>query len=199
MGQNHRPPDSLSRGRSTTSRWNGTNGLPPFSDGLSGLHDGIDRATPISCRAWISVGGPAMVARQLVVDGVLVLLEVSPVRGEARERSTADRGEPSDKVSRKVTTACDVRLSDALTRFIRCLARGSPQARWGECGEPTVPKGTRYGSEGDGWKHRSSCALAVYPTLLSAASWKRTLGGSWPCCRSGLLALVSAFILRRRR
>ncbi len=33
-----------------------------------------------------------MVALKMVVDGVLVLLEVSPVMGEARGRSAADRG-----------------------------------------------------------------------------------------------------------
>src|SRR5205085_11870569 len=35
-------------------------------------------------------------------------------------------------VSRKVTRACDVRLSDALQRLIRSLERGSPQSRWGK-------------------------------------------------------------------
>ena len=63
-GQSRRLADSLRDGRSTTSRLNGTNGLPTSSDGLSGLNYGIDRANPTSCRAWMSVGGPAMVALQ---------------------------------------------------------------------------------------------------------------------------------------
>jgi hypothetical protein len=57
----------------------------------------------------------------MVVDGALVLLKVSPVMGEARERGAADRGEPNGKVSRKVTRACAGRLSDAWTRLIRFL------------------------------------------------------------------------------
>jgi hypothetical protein len=82
-----------------------------------------------------------MVALQMVVDGALVLLKVSSVVDGAGGRGAADRGESSGKVSRKVTIACDVRLSDAWTRLIRFLERGSPQARWGECGEPTASKG----------------------------------------------------------
>jgi hypothetical protein len=62
MGQSRRPIDSLSDGRSTTSRFNGTNGLPTSNDGLLGLNCGIDRANPTSGRDWVSVGGPAMVA-----------------------------------------------------------------------------------------------------------------------------------------
>ncbi len=90
--QSFRSADSLSDGRSTMSRFNGTNGLPTSNDSLSGLNYGIDRANPAFYRDWMSAGGPAMVALKMVVDGVLVLLEVSPVMGEARGRSAADRG-----------------------------------------------------------------------------------------------------------
>lgn len=73
VGQSRRPPDSLSDGRSTMSRFNGTNGLPKSSDGLSALNCGIDRANPASFRDRRSVGGPEMVALKMVVDGVLIV------------------------------------------------------------------------------------------------------------------------------
>lgn len=107
VGQSRRPADSRRDGRSTMSRCNGTNGLPPSSDGLSKLNYGIDRANPAPYRDEMSVGGPAMVALHMVVDGALVVLQVSPVVGGARGRGAADRGEPRDKVSRKVARACD--------------------------------------------------------------------------------------------
>jgi len=37
-------------------------------------------------------GGPEMVALKMAVNGILVVLKVSPVRGEAWERSKADLG-----------------------------------------------------------------------------------------------------------
>ena len=40
-----------------------------------------------------------MAALKMVVDGALVVLQVSPVMGEARGRSAADLGEPNIKVS----------------------------------------------------------------------------------------------------
>jgi hypothetical protein len=40
-----------------------------------------------------------MVALKMVVDGALVILQVSPVMGEARGRGAADLGEPNIKVS----------------------------------------------------------------------------------------------------
>ena len=154
VDQSHRSADSLSDGRSTTSRFNGTNGLPKSNDGLSGLNYGINLPNPTPYLASGLAGGPARVALKMAVDGALVLLKVSSVVDGAGGRGAADRGESSGKVSRKVTSACDVRLWDAWTRLIRSLERGSPRARRGECGEPIAPKGARWGSEGDGWKHR---------------------------------------------
>ena len=81
------------------SRFNGTNGLPTSNDGLSGLNYGIDRANPVSYRDRISVGGPEMAALKMVVDGALVVLDVSSVMDGARGRSAADLGEPNIKVS----------------------------------------------------------------------------------------------------
>jgi hypothetical protein len=81
------------------SRFNGTNGLPKSSDGLSELNCGIDRANPVSYRDWMPGRGPEMAALKMVVDGALVVLQVSPVMGEARGRSAADLGEPNIKVS----------------------------------------------------------------------------------------------------
>ena len=49
-----------------------------------------------------------MVALKMAVNGILILLKVSPVTGEARERSIADLGYSNGKVSRKVMEACDV-------------------------------------------------------------------------------------------
>ncbi len=49
-----------------------------------------------------------MVALQMVVDGALVVLKVSPVMGEARGRGAADLRLASPKVSRKVMEACVV-------------------------------------------------------------------------------------------
>ena len=49
-----------------------------------------------------------MVALKMVVDGTLIVLNVSPVMGGARERSVADLGYSNRKVSRKVIQACDV-------------------------------------------------------------------------------------------
>ena len=74
------------------SRFNGTNGLPKSSDGLSKLNYGIDRANPAFYRDRMPEGGPEMVALQMVVDGALVVLQVSPVVGGARGRGAADRG-----------------------------------------------------------------------------------------------------------
>lgn len=46
-----------------------------------------------------------MVALKMAVDGTLIVLKVSPVRGDARERSVADLGYSNGKVSRKVMEA----------------------------------------------------------------------------------------------
>ena len=72
------------------SRFNGTNGLPTSNDSLSGLNYGIDRANPAFYRDWMSAGGPAMVALKMVVDGALIVPQVSSVMGGARGRSVAD-------------------------------------------------------------------------------------------------------------
>jgi hypothetical protein len=74
------------------SRFNGTNGLPKSSDGLSKLNYGIDRANPTSYRDRMPAGGSEMVALKMVVDGALVVLQVPSVMGEARGRGAADRG-----------------------------------------------------------------------------------------------------------
>ena len=43
----------------------------------------------------------------MAVDGALIVLDVSPVMGEARGRSAADLGEPNIRVSCKMTAAGD--------------------------------------------------------------------------------------------
>lgn len=79
------------------SRFNGTNGLPKSNDGLSALNYGIDRANPTSHREWMLAGGPEMVALKMVVDGALVVLEVSSVMDEAWGRSAADLENPASR------------------------------------------------------------------------------------------------------
>jgi hypothetical protein len=79
------------------SRFNGADGLPKSSDGLSALNYGIDRANPTSSRDGMSAGGPEMVALKMVVDGALVVLEVSSVMDEAWGRSAADLGNPTSR------------------------------------------------------------------------------------------------------
>jgi hypothetical protein len=72
------------------SRFNGADGLPKSSDGLSELNCGIGRANPTSIRDRMLVGGPEMVALKMVVDGALIVPQVSSVMGGARGRSAAD-------------------------------------------------------------------------------------------------------------
>jgi hypothetical protein len=49
-----------------------------------------------------------MVALKMAVDGTLIVLKVPPVIGGARERSVANLGYPSGKVSCNMIQACDV-------------------------------------------------------------------------------------------
>ncbi len=53
---------------------------------------GINRANPTSSRDLMVGGGPAMAALKMVVDGALVVLNVSPVMGGAWGRGAADLG-----------------------------------------------------------------------------------------------------------
>ena len=64
--------------------------MPKSSDGLSELNCGIDRANPTSIRDRTSVGGPERVALKMVVDGALIVPQVSSVMGGAWGRSAAD-------------------------------------------------------------------------------------------------------------
>ena len=112
-----------------------------------------------------------MVALKMAVDGTLILLDVPPVIGGAWGRRVTDLRYPSQRVSCNMTQAwAALDTLRTSSRNVRSLHWRFTLTRQCESGEPRRRETFTSGSGGGGWKHRSSCALAAYPTLWWASN-----------------------------
>jgi hypothetical protein len=106
-GHSRRPADSLRTGRSTPSRVNGTNGLPPSSEALSHRTAGSTEPT-----RHLAVHGGRRESLQwrrctMGVAGAPIVLNAGPVTDPTGGRGAAHLGETQRKGSCKMIEACD--------------------------------------------------------------------------------------------